>query len=157
MTRRISPAEGRSGPAEAGRYVRYLPIAIASLVLAASVSAVTPPAVKFTDTKLKNGLRVIVAEDHTAPVFSIVVVYDVGSRDERNGRSGFAHLFEHMMFKGSKNVEPEAHTSMIASVGGQANAFTTEDETTFWETFPSQYLPPPRRQLAQGSRSVILA
>src|SRR5207253_1314069 len=72
MTRRIRPAEAR-------HHMHDLRIAIASLVLAASVSAITLPAVRFTDTKLKNGLRLIVAEDHTAPVFSIAVVYDVGS------------------------------------------------------------------------------
>ena len=60
--------------------------------------------------------------------------YHVGSKNERPGRTGFAHLFEHMMFKGSKNVEPEAHTSFISSVGGQSNAYTTEDATVFWET-----------------------
>ena len=69
------------------------------------------------------------------------LTYHVGSKNEKPGRTGFAHLFEHLMFKGSKNVEPEGHTSMIASIGGQSNAFTTEDETAFWETAPSQYLP----------------
>ena len=97
--------------------------------------------IQFSDTKLKNGLRVIVAEDHSAPVFAIAVNYNVGSRDERKGRTGFAHLFEHMMFKGSKNVEPEGHPSWISSVGGQSNAYTTEDATVFWQTFPAQYLP----------------
>jgi zinc protease len=67
--------------------------------------------------------------------------YHVGSKNERPGRTGFAHLFEHLMFKGSKNVQPEAHTSMISSIGGQSNAYTTEDETVFWETVPAQYLP----------------
>ncbi len=67
--------------------------------------------------------------------------YHVGSKNEKPGRTGFAHLFEHLMFKGSKNVQPEAHTSMIASVGGQSNAYTTDDETVFWETLPAQYLP----------------
>ena len=62
------------------------------------------------------------------------VWYHVGSKNEKPGRTGFAHLFEHMMFKGSKNVEPEEHTSLIASVGGQSNAYTTDDETVFWET-----------------------
>jgi zinc protease len=65
----------------------------------------------------------------------------VGSKNEKPGRTGFAHLFEHLMFKGSKNVQPEAHTSMLSSVGGQSNAYTTDDETVFWETVPSQYLP----------------
>jgi zinc protease len=71
----------------------------------------------------------------------VSVTYHVGSKNERAGRTGFAHLFEHMMFKGSKNVEPESHTSIIASVGGRSNAFTTEDETVFWQTLPSHYLP----------------
>jgi len=67
--------------------------------------------------------------------------YHVGSKNERPGRTGFAHFFEHMMFKGSKNVEPEGHPSYISSVGGQSNAYTNEDATVFWETVPSQYLP----------------
>jgi zinc protease len=67
--------------------------------------------------------------------------YHVGSKNERPGRTGFAHFFEHMMFKGSKNVDPEGHPSYISSVGGQSNAYTTEDATVFWETVPAQYLP----------------
>src|SRR5438552_4763314 len=118
----------------------YLSLAIASLVLAASVSAITPPAVKFTDTRLKNGLRVIVAEDHTAPVFSIAVVYDVGSRDERNGRSGFAHLFEHMMFKGSANVGPGEHFFAVFSNGGSMNGTTNKERTLYYDTLPSNQL-----------------
>ena len=62
-------------------------------------------------------------------------------RTRSPGRTGFAHLFEHMMFKGSKNVEPEGHPSYISSVGGQSNAYTNEDATVFWETVPAQYLP----------------
>src|SRR5262249_41707926 len=69
------------------------------------------------------------------------LAYHVGSKNERPGRTGFAHLFEHLMFKGSKNVQPEAHTSMLASIGGQSNAYTTDDETVFWETVPAHYLP----------------
>ena len=88
-----------------------------------------------------NGLRVILSEDHSTPIVHVSVWYHVGSKNERPGRTGFAHLFEHMMFKGSKNVEPESHTSIIASVGGRSNAYTTEDETVFWETLPAQYLP----------------
>jgi len=92
-------------------------------------------------TKLANGLTVLVHEDRSAPVVSTYLFYRSGSRNEHPGRTGIAHLFEHMMFKGSKNVEPEAHTSIISSVGGQSNAYTTEDATVFWETFPAQYLP----------------
>jgi len=90
---------------------------------------------------LPNGLRVILSEDHSTPIVHVQLWYHVGSKNERPGRTGFAHLFEHMMFKGSRNVEPEAHTSIIASVGGRSNAYTTEDETVFWQTFPQQYLP----------------
>src|SRR5712691_6615118 len=106
-----------------------------------SSAAVRPPKLQYEITTLPNGLTLVLSEDHSTPIVHLNLTYHVGSKNERPGRTGFAHLFEHLMFKGSKNVEAEAHTSMIASIGGQANAFTTEDETTFWETFPSQYLP----------------
>jgi zinc protease len=104
-------------------------------------AAVHPPKLQYQATTLPNGLRVILSEDHSTPIVHVSVWYHVGSKNERPGRTGFAHLFEHMMFKGSKNVEPEAHTSLIASVGGRSNAYTTEDETVFWQTIPAQYLP----------------
>ncbi len=109
---------------------------------AASVPAATrPPKFDYKLITLDNGLQVVLLEDHSTPIVHLQVWYHVGSRDERKGRTGFAHLFEHMMFKGSKNVEPEAHPSMISSVGGQSNAYTTEDTTVYWETVPAQYLP----------------
>ncbi|MCX6552024.1 MAG: pitrilysin family protein, partial [Acidobacteria bacterium] len=74
-------------------------------------------------------------------IVNIQVWYHVGSKDERPGRTGFAHLFEHLMFKGSKNVQPEHHSAIISGVGGQSNAYTNEDVTVFWETVPSHYLP----------------
>ena len=80
-----------------------------ALIALVSVSAAESPVIKFTDVKLKNGLRVIVSEDHTAPTVSIAVNYNVGSGDEKARRTGFAHLFEHMMFKGSENVGPGEH------------------------------------------------
>src|SRR5918999_1354064 len=104
-------------------------------------AAVRPPKLQYQTTTLPNGLRVILSEDHSTPIVHVSVWYHVGSKNERKGRTGFAHLFEHMMFKGSKNVEPEAHTSIIASVGGQANAYTNEDTTVFWQSIPAQYLP----------------
>jgi zinc protease len=104
-------------------------------------AAVKPPRLDYTSTTLANGLRVVLLEDHSTPIVNVQIWYHVGSKDERPGRTGFAHLFEHMMFKGSKNVEPEQHASIISGVGGQANAYTTEDVTVFWETVPSQYLP----------------
>src|SRR6476469_9861966 len=110
-------------------------------VVPAAPAAVRPPKLQYRITTLENGLTVVLSEDHSTPIVHLQIWYHVGSKDERPGRTGFAHLFEHMMFKGSKNVEPEAHTSFISSVGGQSNAYTTEDATVFWETAPQQYLP----------------
>src|SRR5215470_17193230 len=81
-------------------------------------------------TTLANGLKVVLLEDHSTPIVHAEIWYHVGSKNEKKGRTGFAHLFEHMMFKGSKNVEPEGHPSRISSVGGQSNAYTNEDVTS---------------------------
>ncbi len=104
-------------------------------------AAATPPRLQYDTYTLPNGLTVILSEDHSTPIVHVQITYHVGSKNEKPGRTGFAHLFEHMMFKGSKNVEPEAHTSIIASVGGQSNAYTTDDETVFWESAPAHFLP----------------
>ncbi len=104
-------------------------------------AATRPPKLNYTMTTLPNGLKVVFLEDHSTPIVHAEIWYHVGSKNEKMGRTGFAHLFEHMMFKGSKNVEPEGHPSWISSVGGQSNAYTTEDATVFWQTFPAQYLP----------------
>jgi len=118
---------------------------LACVVCAALVvplyAAVRPPKLQYHATTLPNGLRVILSEDHSTPIVHVSLWYHVGSKNEKKGRTGFAHLFEHMMFKGSKNVEPEAHTSIIASVGGQSNAYTNEDATVFWQTLPAQFTP----------------
>ena len=98
------------------------------------------PEIKFKEFRLENGLRLIVAEDHTAPVYSIAVSYNVGSRDERRGRTGFAHLFEHMMFKGSMNVGDGEHSSLIANNGGGLNGTTDTDRTLYFETLPKNQL-----------------
>jgi len=100
-------------------------VAIAVAAAAAAVAA-TPPTIKFSDSKLTNGLRVIVNEDHVAPVFAVALVYNVGSRDERPGRTGFAHLFEHMMFKGSENVGAGEHFYSVFSNGGTMNGTTNK-------------------------------
>jgi zinc protease len=116
--------------------------AVAVLLAAAgTIGAVRPPKLEYKLTTLPNGLTVVLQEDHSTPIVHLQLWYHVGSKNEKPGRTGFAHLFEHLMFKGSKNVSAEAHTSMVASVGGQSNAYTTDDETVFWETVPAQYLP----------------
>jgi zinc protease len=116
-------------------------VVVAAVTLAPLSAAVRPPRMEYSISTLPNGLTVVLSEDHSTPIVHADLWYHVGSKDERTGRTGFAHLFEHMMFKGSKNVDPEEHASMIASVGGQSNAYTNDDTTVFWETAPSQYLP----------------
>jgi Predicted Zn-dependent peptidases len=90
--------------------------------------------------RLKNGLRLILSEDHSSPIVSFQVWYNVGSRNERPGITGISHLFEHMMFKGSKNVEPEEHGRIIQQNGGTDNAFTARDMTAYFENLPSSQL-----------------
>jgi zinc protease len=123
------------------RFALLALLAGVAAIVAPLHAAVHPPKLEYAISTLPNGLRVILSEDHSTPIVHLSVWYHVGSRDERPGRTGFAHLFEHMMFKGSKNVQPESHTSIIASIGGRSNAYTQEDATVFWESLPSQYLP----------------
>jgi zinc protease len=96
--------------------------------------------VAFKEFKLNNGLRVILAEDHSAPTYSICVTYNVGSRDERPGRTGFAHLFEHMLFQGSENVGKGEHFILIQNNGGSANGTTNAERTNYFETLPANQL-----------------
>ncbi len=128
--------------------------ALLSVTLSGSVSAAEttqpeaqkPPApdkaieVPFQVFTLKNGLRVILSEDHAAPTYSICVTYDVGSRNEQPGRTGFAHLFEHMMFQGSENVGKGEHFIIIQTNGGSANGTTNADRTNYYETLPANQL-----------------
>ena len=115
---------------------------LAALGLAAVLGFAAAPVTKiqFTDTKLKNGLRVIISEDHSSPVFAIAVNYNVGSRDERQGRTGFAHLFEHMMFEGSANVGDGEHMQLVFSNGGQMNGTTNKERTLYFELLPANQL-----------------
>jgi zinc protease len=96
--------------------------------------------VEFKETTLKNGLRVITVEDHSAPVIAVSVTYNVGSRNERRGRTGFAHLFEHMMFKGSENVGSGEHFLLVFNNGGTMNGTTNEDRTNYFEALPANQL-----------------
>ena len=111
------------------------------LLAALSLSAQDrPPKLKILTAELPNGMHLVMSEDHTRPVINLQVWYHVGSKDERAGRTGFAHLFEHLMFRGSKNVGPEEHMKYVREAGGTVNAYTTFDQTVYWETFPSNYL-----------------
>ncbi len=99
-----------------------------------------PQALDIVSSKLPNGLQLVMAADHSRPVVNIQVWYHVGSKDEKPGRTGFAHLFEHLMFRGSKNLGPEEHFRLINRAGGTNNAYTSFDQTVYWETVPPNYL-----------------
>ena len=101
---------------------------------------VRPPKLEFTTHTLANCLQVILLEDHAAPVINLQVWYHVGAKDEQPGHTGFAHLFEHLMFKGSAHIGPDEHSRIIEAAGGFDNASTYDDYTNFFETFPSNYL-----------------
>jgi zinc protease len=97
----------------------------------------TLPLVRYT---LPNGMTALLSEDHSAPVVALTVWYHVGSHNERPGRTGFAHLFEHMMFEGSQNIATGEHRRMIQALGGNFNGSTTEDRTNYYEVLPSNQL-----------------
>jgi zinc protease len=105
-----------------------------------SVAQAQPFKVRFQEYTLKNGLRVILSEDPSTPTYSICVTYRVGSRDERPGRTGFAHLFEHMMFQGSENVGKGEHFILVLNNGGSANGTTNSDRTNYYQTLPANQL-----------------
>ncbi len=96
---------------------------------------------KLEEYTLENGLRVVFNQDHTIPVVSVAVYYDVGSRNERMGRTGFAHLFEHMMFQGSENVPKAGHFQYVMKAGGTMNGTTSSERTNYYETLPASQLP----------------
>ena len=99
------------------------------------------PSTPLEEFKLPNGLRVVLSPDPAIPVVSVAVYYDVGSRNEKEGRTGFAHLFEHMMFQGSENVPKAAHFQYIFNAGGTMNGTTSTERTNYFQTLPSNYLP----------------
>jgi predicted Zn-dependent peptidase len=98
------------------------------------------PVVSFSDERLPNGLRLIVAEDHLAPVVAVNLWYNVGSKHEVAGKTGFAHLFEHVMFQGSAHVGKSEHMALVQAAGGTLNGTTWLDRTNYFETMPSHQL-----------------
>ena len=97
--------------------------------------------VNLEEYVLSNGLRVVLNQDDAVPVVSVAVYYDVGSRNEREGRTGFAHLFEHMMFQGSENVKKAEHFQYVMKAGGTMNGTTSSERTNYFETMPASQLP----------------
>src|SRR5437773_12537975 len=109
----------------------------ASITLAAQTKM---PQMVFRDRTLANGLRVLSVVDKSSPSVAINVWYHVGSKDDPDQRSGFAHLFEHIMFKSTKNMKAEMMDRLTEDVGGNNNAFTADDVTVYYEVVPSNYL-----------------
>lgn len=109
--------------------------------MAASLGAQVTPRIQFEEYTLPNGLKVILHEDHSTPIVTVETWYHVGSGDEQIGRTGFAHLFEHIMFMGSQNVPVGAFDQMLEAAGADNNGSTTEDRTNYYENLPSNALP----------------
>lgn len=122
----------------------------------ATKAGVTPPPLDVRSWELSNGLKVLFLADHDAPVATVQLFYHVGSKDERVGARGVAHMFEHMMFKGSVHVPPEEHARLLKEVGGQVNAFTTEDVTAYHQTVPPSYVDFAIRLEAERMRNLKL-
>ncbi|MDH3197787.1 MAG: insulinase family protein [Candidatus Krumholzibacteria bacterium] len=114
----------------------------AALLLAVAAHGVagTAGTIEYTEHTLANGLRVVLSEDHSVPVVAVNVWYHVGSANEEPGRSGFAHLFEHMMFEGSENLDKGDHFKHISRAGGSMNGSTTTDRTNYYEVLPANRL-----------------
>ncbi len=142
--RTVVPSARRPGaPAALRRVTRWAPLLGFALVAAlAGPAAAQQQAgrIAYESYTLPNGLMVVFSEDHTVPVVTVDVWYHVGSSNERMGRSGFAHLFEHMMFQGSANVKKSEHMQFVERAGGNMNGSTTEDRTNYFETLPSNRL-----------------
>ena len=105
---------------------RFLAIAGLSVILAAAAATAQEVKIPIEQYTLKNGLRVVLSEDHAAPTVSLCITYDVGSRNELPGHTRFAHLFEHMMFQGSENVGKGEHLLLVHVNGGDVNGTTNE-------------------------------
>jgi zinc protease len=140
----LAPAATRRVPRVAAAKLAAIAAALVAVVAAGWWAwdrfSVPEGGIPFRSLTLANGLKVLLSEDHSAPTVSVAVTYDVGSRDERPGRTGFAHLFEHMMFQGSLNVGKGEHFLLVRNNGGTPNGTTSVDLTTFFETLPANQL-----------------
>jgi zinc protease len=113
---------------------------VAKLVMTAPSDGVAIPRINYRQRTLPNGLSVYSIENHKSPTVAIQVWYKVGGKNDPEGKSGFAHLFEHIMFKSTRNMKAETMDRLTEDVGGENNAYTAEDRTVYHETVPSNYL-----------------
>ena len=129
-------------PARTAARALVVAAALAAPLATARAQAVAQEPARITTEQytLPNGLKVVLAEDHSSQVVAVDVWYDVGSRNEKPGRTGFAHLFEHMMFQGSANVKKGEHFQLVERAGGNLNGSTADDRTNYFETLPSNRL-----------------
>src|SRR3984885_147323 len=118
-----------------------LPMLIVALAGAVTCAAPVQAAPTITDFKLDNGLEVVVIPDHRIPVVTHMIWYKVGSADETPGKSGLAHFLEHLMFKGTAKNPEGRFSHILATIGGQENAFTTSDYTAYFQRIAKEYLP----------------
>lgn len=119
---------------------RFFGAALALIAAFPLAAAETDLHIPFEKFNLRNGMRVVLSRDNAVPVIAVYVIYDVGSRSEQQGRTGFAHLFEHMMFEGSANLKKGEHFKYVQSNGGTLNGSTHPDYTDYFETMPSNKL-----------------
>src|SRR6476619_8168200 len=113
-----------------------------SIYSGSSLAQVSMPRINFQQKTLQNGMRILSAVDHSSPTVAVQVWYHVGSKDDPAGRSGFAHLFEHMMFKGNQHMTADMFDNLTENIGGENNAYTADDVNVYHETVPSNYLNP---------------
>ena len=116
------------------------PFIVAGMLMLTAALTHAQPAVSFEQYRIDNGLTVILQQDRSVPVAALVMMYHVGSKNEKPGRTGFAHLFEHVMFKGSEHVADGEHFKLLQEIGANINGSTTEDRTNYFEIVPSNYL-----------------
>src|SRR5688572_8014389 len=114
-------------------------VLVAMTALAIPAFSAAAPSIPYTEFRLDNGLRVILHEDHSTPIVGVNIWYHVGSKNEVPGKTGFAHLFEHMMFQGSKKWDDD-YFIPIQEAGGAINGSTNVDRTNYWEVVPSNFL-----------------
>ncbi len=135
-----APPRGEPG-ATSGHLQRRLPFfALAGFLMIAAISTSAQPTLQIDQYRLPNGLTVIMHEDHSVPVTAVQIMYHVGSKNEKPKRTGFAHLFEHVMFKGSEHVADGEHFKLLQEIGANINGSTTEDRTNYFEVVPSNYV-----------------
>ena len=118
------------------RFLNFLALGLVAL----SSNASAAEKIKFTEYDLPNGLHVILHEDHATPIVAVSVMYHVGSKNEKVGRTGFAHFFEHLLFEGSENIKRGEYMKLVQAAGGQLNANTSQDRTFYFESLPSNQL-----------------